>query len=180
MTPSTFVSLGVTLIYCSCLAAQEAPAILRFEQVNSHLYRGGQPTGQSFKALAKLGVKTVVDLREREHQYSGEKREVESLGMQFESLPMTMHAPTDEQIAKVLELIENKSLWPVFLHCQGGRDRTSTVIACYRIAHDGWSNQKAYQEAEQKGISKLDVGLRNYILHYRPNNKDSGQRAPVK
>ena len=172
--------IGVSLIFCCWLAAQQAPAILKFEQVNEHLYRGGQPAGDSFQALAKLGVKTVIDLREAEHQYDAERRKVESLGMQFVSVPMTMHAPTDDQVSKVLGLIENKSMWPVFIHCQGGRDRTSTVIACYRIAHDGWSNRKAFEEAERKGISKLDVGLRRYILQYRaPAGKD-GAPLPVK
>lgn len=172
--------IAVSLIFCCWLIAQEAPAILKFEQVNEHLYRGGQPTGESFRALAKLGVKTVIDLREAEHQYDAEKRKVESLGMQFVSVPMTMHAPTDEQVSKVLGLIENKSMWPVFIHCQGGRDRTSTVIACYRIAHDGWSNRKAFEEAEGKGISKMDVGLRHYILKYRPPGNKDAAPLPVK
>jgi tyrosine-protein phosphatase SIW14 len=170
--------LCTALLICSWLSAQDASTIVRFEQVNDHLYRGGQPTTDLFKALKKLGVKTVIDLRDHEHQYSAEKPEVESIGMQFISVPLTMHAPTDDEIAKILGLIENKSLWPVFLHCQGGRDRTSTVIACYRISHDGWSNQKAFEEAEQKGISKFDLGLRRYILRY--GIPSAAQPLPVK
>lgn len=153
--------------YAGPIFAQDATTIVRFEQVNDHLYRGGQPSADLFQSLKKLGIKTVIDLRDGKHQYSAEKLLVESIGMQFISVPLTMHAPTDDEIAKILGLIETKSLWPVFLHCQGGRDRTSTVIACYRISHDGWSNQKAYVEAEQKGISKFDVGLRRYILRYQ-------------
>jgi protein tyrosine phosphatase (PTP) superfamily phosphohydrolase (DUF442 family) len=159
-------------------ADPESPPILKFQQVNDHLYRGAQPVGDAFKALAKIGVKTVIDLRDGPHQYAAEKKTVESLGMKFESVPMSMHAPTDDQIAKVLAMIDDKSAWPVFLHCQGGRDRTSTVIACYRVAHDGWSNQKAYEEAEKEGISKLDVGLRHYILHYQPGKPSTP--LPVK
>jgi hypothetical protein len=26
----------------------------------------------------------------------------------------------------------------VFVDCHAGKDRTGVVIACYRIAHDGW------------------------------------------
>jgi len=151
----------------SVLFAQDASTIVRFEQVNDHLYRGGQPSTELFQSLKKLGIKTVIDLRDRKHQYTAEKQLVESMGMQFVSVPLTMHAPTDDEIAKILNLIETKSLWPVFLHCQGGRDRTSTVIACYRVSHDGWTNQKAFEEAVGKGISKFDIGLRRYILRYQ-------------
>jgi tyrosine-protein phosphatase SIW14 len=172
------LSFCTTLLIRSLLSAQDASTIVRFEQVNDHLYRGGQPASDLFQALKKLGIKTVIDLRDSEHQYSAEKQEVESIGMRFISVPLTMHAPTDDEIAKILDLLENKSLWPVFLHCQGGRDRTSAVIACYRISHDGWSNQKAFAEAEQKGISKFDVGLRRYILRYR--NPNAAQPLPVK
>jgi hypothetical protein len=41
----------------------EAPGVPNFHQVNAHLYRGGQPNDAGWSSLAKLGVKTVVDLR---------------------------------------------------------------------------------------------------------------------
>jgi protein tyrosine/serine phosphatase len=122
-----------------------------------------------------MGIRTIVDLRDRAQQSRQEKHKVESLGMRFEAVPMTMHAPTDEQIARVLGLFNASERWPVFVHCQGGRDRTSTVIACYRISHDGWDNQKAYNEARQHGISVMDIGLRRYILRYKnPSRQPSG------
>src|SRR5258708_29195991 len=141
--------------------------IHRFERINEHLYRGGQPAEAGFQALAKIGIHTIVDLREKTQKALWEKRIVESLGMRFVAVPMSMHAPTDEQIARVLALFNATEDGPVFVHCQGGRDRTGAVIACYRIAHDGWSNLKAFEEAKQHGISMFDVGLRNYILNYR-------------
>lgn len=149
------------------LVAAQPPGIERFEQINDHLYRGGQPAEAGFKALAKLGIRTIVDLRDKAEQSRLEKLTVESLGMRFVAVPMTMHAPTDDQIARALDLLNASEGWPVFVHCQGGRDRTSTVIACYRIAHDGWNNQKAFEEAKQHGISMFDIGLRRYILRYQ-------------
>jgi tyrosine-protein phosphatase SIW14 len=158
---------AVLLILPLCPIAAEPTGIRKFEQINQHLYRGGQPDEAGFKALAKLGIRTIVDLRDIAKQSNWEKRMVESLGMRFVAVPMSLHAPADDQIAHVLDPFNASEDWPVFVHCQGGRDRTSAVIACYRIAHDGWNNQKAYEEAKQHGLSKFDIGLRHYILRYK-------------
>jgi len=157
----------ITVILLVWLAAAQPPGIQKFEQINEHLYRGAQPREAGFQALAKMGIHTILDLRDRASQSRWEKQIVESFGMRFVAVPMDLHAPTDGEMAHVLGLLDASEGWPVFVHCQGGRDRTSAVIACYRIAHDGWDNQKAYNEARQHGISTFDVGLRHYILTYK-------------
>jgi len=157
----------ITSILALWLAVAPPPGIQKFEQINEHLYRGAQPAEEGFKALAKMGVRTVLDLRYRSAQSHWEKGVVESLGMRFVGVPMSMHAPTDGEMAHILSLLNASEGWPVFVHCEGGRDRTGTVIACYRIAHDGWDNQKAYNEARQHGLNTLDIGLRRYILNYK-------------
>jgi tyrosine-protein phosphatase SIW14 len=60
-----------------------------FHQVNAHLYRGGQPTDAGFERLAKRGVKTVVDLRGPGNRSVAEKATVESLGTNYQSLPIS-------------------------------------------------------------------------------------------
>jgi protein tyrosine/serine phosphatase len=52
---------------------------------------------------------------------------------------------------------------PVFIHCIHGCDRTGTMIACYRIAHDQWSNKAALAEAKRYGLSSLERGMMKYI-----------------
>ena len=47
----------------------EVPGIPNFHQVNDHVFRGGQPAAEAWPSLAKLGVKTVIDLR-REDEHS--------------------------------------------------------------------------------------------------------------
>jgi tyrosine-protein phosphatase SIW14 len=149
------------------LVAAAPPGIQKFEQLNPHVYRGGQPTQAGFQALAKMGVRTVLDLRDRAAQTRRERQMVESLGMRFVTIPMSMGEPTDGEMAHIIDQLNASDAWPLFVHCQGGRDRTSAVIACYRIQHDGWTNQQAYNEALRHGISSLDIGLRRYILRYK-------------
>jgi len=157
------------LVLAVWLPAAELPEIKNMHAVNDHIYRGAQPTGEGFKALAKMGIKTVIDLRDKPAQADEEKRLVESLGMKYISVPMNMHSPTGDQIAKVLGVLNSNGSGPVFVHCLGGKDRTGVAIACYRIAHDGWDNQKALAEARVHGLGAFDVGLRHYVQRFHPS-----------
>ncbi|HEX4595965.1 MAG TPA: tyrosine-protein phosphatase [Bryobacteraceae bacterium] len=163
----TKFAIGALMIPFALAAAQRADVIgvPNFHQVNERIFRGAQPTPEGFQALAKMGVKTVVDLRREPAQFQGEQRIVEGLGMKFLSVPMTLHAPTDGQISRVLQEL-NSTTGPVFVHCQGGRDRTGTVIACYRKTHDGWDSEKALSEASLDGMRR-DVRMRKYIRKFQ-------------
>jgi tyrosine-protein phosphatase SIW14 len=141
----------------------EVPGVPNFHQVDEHIYRGGQPHPDGFASLAKLGIKTVIDLRGN----SPEGNQVQRAGMQYVRLPWSdFKAPSDEQIAAVLALLNKSSGWPVFVHCRRGADRTGTAIACYRITHDHWSNEQALAEAKTFGLSSFEIGMQRYILRF--------------
>ena len=138
-----------------------------FRQVNERIYRGAQPDDQAWPALAKLGVKTVIDLRrEVEHSVASEKRLVEAAGMKYVNFPMNgFDTPTPEQMSKVLALMEGPD--PVFVHCKQGRDRTGTVIATWRMAREQWPNEKALIEARECGLHWYENGMRRFIGAYK-------------
>src|SRR5690349_19440259 len=139
---SYFSILGLAVLSPGMWAAGiQASGVPNFQQVNARIFRGGQPSPEGFQSLAKLGVKTVIELRREnedgEHSTSSEKQAVEAAGMRYVHVPMKgIVAPTDAQVAKVLALFNSPE--PVFVHCKKGMDRTGTVVACYRISHDGW------------------------------------------
>ena len=54
------------------LAGSSVQGINNFYQVDEHVYRGAQPTTEGFEYLAKIGVKTVLDLRENGERSTGE------------------------------------------------------------------------------------------------------------
>jgi protein tyrosine/serine phosphatase len=154
-------ALGLATLQAGSLP--DVPGVPNFHQVDEHIYRGAQPRSEGFASLAKIGIRTVIDLRGE----SWEENAVRDAGMHYVRLPWgEFRAPTDAQIETVLALLNDSSGWPVFVHCRRGADRTGTAIACYRIAHDHWSNQDALAEAKAFGMRSLEIGMQHYILHF--------------
>jgi tyrosine-protein phosphatase SIW14 len=150
-------------------AASELAGVGNFQKVDEHVYRGAQPTEQGFLNLAKLGIATVVDLREAGDRVKAEERVVTAAGMHYVSVPMKgMETPSGESVAKVLSLLEDQATGPVFVHCQRGADRTGGVIACYRVEHDHWQNDRAVSEARSLGMSWYQRAIQHYVLNFKP------------
>jgi tyrosine-protein phosphatase SIW14 len=169
--PMRYRYLSVFLLPIAVHPAWASDATVRgipnFHQVNDHVYRGGQPSDEAWAGLAQLGVKTVIDLRlEDEHPTKLEAQAVQAAGMRYINIPMHgVVAPSDEQVASLLALLDSDS--PVFIHCKRGADRTGAVIACYRMAHDRWDNQRALKEAKSYGMSWLQFGIKNYVMNFQ-------------
>jgi protein tyrosine/serine phosphatase len=147
---------------------QQQPAgVPNFHQVSQNVYRGAQPRKEGFQSLASLGVKTIIDLRGGEDRSHNEEKIVEAAGMRYIAIPLSgFEAPSAQQVSKLLGLLNDSSAGPVFVHCRRGADRTGTIIACYRISHDHWDNQKALAEAASDGMSRLEVKMKHYVENY--------------
>lgn len=159
------------------VAAQPAaPAVSRFQQVDDKLYRGAQPDAEGFRQLRDLGVRIVINLRsERDALKTDERRLVESLGMRYISLPVKdgnfftrSRIIPEDTIGKFFAALDAAE-GPVFVHCQRGADRTGALAALYRIARNGWDNQRAYAEARALGMRSWYSGLKRQILGFRPS-----------
>jgi len=146
--------------------------------VNDHYYRGAQPTSADYPDLAALGVKTVIDLT-REGR-ADEKGLVEAAGMKFMRIPLTTtEAPTGADVAQFLLLVTDPANQPVYVHCQGGRHRTGTMTAIYRMTQDGWTPARAYEEMKQYRFEGFPghPELKKFVLGYRPSTEPVG--APL-
>ena len=130
-------------------AAATRPAgvpIDNFAEVVPGMYRGAQPDADGFRDLKARGVRTIVNLRG-----SHDDRSVAGpIGLEVVDIPMsakpTIDTPTDDEIRLFLATVLDPAKRPVFVHCAGGRDRTGTMCALYRIEVDGWTAEKAHAE----------------------------------
>jgi protein tyrosine/serine phosphatase len=167
-----FVTIAITAFCYAgiCLAGNfEAPGVPNFHQLNDQVYRGAQPTDEGFVSLAKLGIKTVIDLRGTDgHSPRAEQQAVEANGMHYVSFPMHgMATPSDEEVAKILATLQDATAGPVFVHCMRGADRTGAVMAVYRMVHDQWTNAQALKEAKDFGMSGFQRAIQHYITRFQ-------------
>jgi tyrosine-protein phosphatase SIW14 len=159
-------------------AGSSAPGIENFHQVDSHVYRGAQPTEEGFKYLAKVGVKTIIDLREADGRSRKEAEMVTAAGMKYFNIPMTgLTPPTPAEITRILDILENDVTGAVFVHCKRGADRTGAVIASYRIDHDGWDNARALGEAKARGMSFFQLPRQDYIRTFQARKMEAKAAA---
>jgi tyrosine-protein phosphatase SIW14 len=150
-------------------AGSSAPGIKNFHQVDEHVYRGAQPTDEGLQYLAKIGVKTVIDLREADEHAQAEQSVVTGAGMKYVNVPMTgLTPPTESEITKILGILEDDSAGAVFVHCKAGADRTGAVIGAYRIDHDHWDNARALSEAKSDGMSFFQFPRQSFIRAFQP------------
>lgn len=138
-----------------------------FHRINENLYRGGQPTAEGIKQLADLGIKTIINFRDARENVLREKEHAQNHGLRFINLHLSnWFASKDEEIHAIIEVIKNPEHYPVFIHCKRGADRTGTVVAVYRMLHEGWTDKEANREAKQHGIGWWQVWMKDYIKDY--------------
>jgi tyrosine-protein phosphatase SIW14 len=176
-----FLSVAVMLLLVAASASSQEPqkeVLPNFHKVNEQLYRGAQPLKGGMKELAALGIKTVINLRGEDERTRAEEAEAREAGLRYFSVPLPgLGRPSHEQVNRVLAIINDSQNWPVFVHCHHGEDRTGTIIAVYRISHDGWSAEEARAEAKRYGMSRFQFKMKDYINDYARDHKPGVQRA---
>jgi protein tyrosine/serine phosphatase len=151
-------------------ARQTAPVgIDNFGRVSATYYRGAQPEGRDYADLAELGVRTVINLTSHDAM-ADEPGLVEAAGMKYVTLPMTTRvAPTPEQLATFLRIVNDPEHQPVFVHCVGGKHRTGVMTAVYRMTEEGWTSDQAFKEMKKHkfGADFLHPEFKRFVYGFR-------------
>jgi tyrosine-protein phosphatase SIW14 len=140
-TPPTQHSMG---------SRKDYVGLMNFAEVSPKLFRGGQPGADGLKALKKMGIDIIVDMRGSKSSH--EQRAVKELGMEYVAIPWHCPFPADPIFARFLKLIQDNPKKKIFVHCRLGDDRTGMAIAAYRMADEGWSAEEALKEMRAFGF----------------------------
>jgi tyrosine-protein phosphatase SIW14 len=155
-------------------------SIDNFGVVDGHIYRGEQPGGKDYAALASIGVKTIIDLRG--DAVGNARRDAQANGLKYINIGIDGHGtPSDAQAAEFLKDVDDPANGVVYVHCAGGRHRTGSMIAVYRMAHDGWTLDKAYAEmlAYDFYTSGGHEGFKKYVDGYYNRMTTDPSSVPV-
>lgn len=174
------IGIGALLLLMASMSTAssvpEKEVLPNFHQVNKNLYRGAQPGNGGIRKLKELGVKTIINLRGADEGTQAEEEEARAAHLNYFNVPMDgLGRPSDEKVEKILSLINDAKNWPVFVHCNHGKDRTGTIIACYRISHDGWKLDEAMKEAKSYGMSWVQFKMKDYIKDYARKRGQASQ-----
>jgi tyrosine-protein phosphatase SIW14 len=153
-----------------------------FGRVNARYYRGGQPEARDYQDLARLGIKTIINLTSDDAQRD-EQASTEHAGMRYFQIPMTTHqVPTAAEVVEFLKIVNDPANQPVFVHCVGGRHRTGVMTAVYRMTGDGWTADRAFKEMKDYkfGADFLHSEFKDYVYAYRADASKKSQVTSLK
>ena len=142
-------------------APLDRPGLPNLHRVTEALYRGAQPTGEGFRQLRNMGIRTVVNLRDM-HDDAG----VTDEPMVLKRIRFTTWWERQDQVVEFLRIVTDSNNSPVFVHCLHGSDRTGMMLAAYRIVVQGWSKDEAIREMTEGGYG-FHAGWANLIRFIR-------------
>jgi protein tyrosine/serine phosphatase len=77
-------------------------------------------------------------------------------------LPSVFEKPDAANIQQAVDVLSKGG--GVLVHCTHGQDRTGLVVGVYRVKHDGWSKDKAWDEMVHHDFHQELVGLVEFWL----------------
>ncbi len=104
-------------------------------RLGERAWRSAQPTPHQIRALARRGLRTIVNLRGERvcGSYWLEQATCERKGIKLVNFSVKSRAaPTREEVRAAVELF-NSIEYPALLHCKSGADRAGlmSVLFCY-------------------------------------------------
>lgn len=149
-----FVVLIAGFLLALSSYADEAAPLRNFGVVvENGIYRGAQPDEAEIERLKAMGVRTVLKLNT--HDLDEERAVCERLGIRLIHVPTkaeTIAARSScETVARALEAMTNRDNWPIYVHCQHGRDRTGYLVGLYRLNVEHWTWRDVDRELEHYG-----------------------------
>jgi protein tyrosine phosphatase (PTP) superfamily phosphohydrolase (DUF442 family) len=136
---------------------------------------GAQPTGDAYAKAAASGFRSVLSLRAANERIdlARERAKVESAKMRYFNIPVISSAPRFEQADEFLRLTREKANHPMLINCASA-NRVGAFMMILRVVDQGWSEEKALDEAIKIGLSS--DGLKKFATDYIANQKSRRQQ----
>jgi tyrosine-protein phosphatase SIW14 len=127
-------------------------------KVDDSLYRCEQPGRKGFVLLDNIGIKTVVNLRQRKT----DNRKIKKTDLILVNVPMNAWTISYKDIVAGMRAIKDAKK-PIIVHCKHGADRTGCIVAIYRIVTCGWTREEAIKEFRYGGFHYHEKSFPNIL-----------------
>jgi len=167
----TLVALAVAIPAFAQVTKQERAGIVNFSRVDAVVACGGATETSALDGLAKDGFKSVINLRlatEANANIDLNAAHAKSLGLNYIHIPYNAAQPDNKVVDQFLAAIANKANQPAYVHC-GSASRVGSVWLVKRVIQDGWTIEKATEEA--KAIGLRSEALEKFALAYIAEHK---------
>lgn len=149
------ITLCLAITVAQAESAGENASPQGFNAPRDNMLTGGQPSQAELQTLKDAGVKKVVNLRGKEEALPfDEKAEVEALGLEYVSLPISGAVDVNSVNAhKLHEILQGDE--KLFLHCSTG-NRAGALLAIVAHEIEGKSVDEALQFGREAGLGSLE------------------------
>ena len=131
---------------------------------------GGQPSEQAFAKVAASGFHSVLSLRAAGEgiDLTKERALVEKAGLRYFNIPVLSTTPRTEQADEFIKLVKEKFNHPMLINCASA-NRVGAFMMIYRVVEQGWSEEKALDEALKIGLrgDELKKFAQSYIAQHK-------------
>jgi len=163
---TTLLILTLAVSAAAQVTKQERPGIVNFSKVDAVVACGGATETSALDGLAKDGFKSVINLRlasEANANIELNAAHARSLGLNYIHVPFNAAQPEPKVLDQFLAAIANKANQPAYVHC-GSANRVGAVWLVKRVVQDGWTIEKATEEAKLIGLRSEP--LEKFALSY--------------
>jgi uncharacterized protein (TIGR01244 family) len=157
--------LTASVAFAQQVTKKEIPGISTFAQEETTIACGGATKPEAIREIAKMGFKSVINLRLASEQGAMVEEEgaaVKAAGMNYVHLPFDPQNPDAHLIDNFIAAVTAPANQPAYVHCAAG-GRAASLWMVKRVLADGWDEQRALTEANALGLNDR---FRPFALNY--------------
>jgi protein tyrosine/serine phosphatase len=141
---------------------------LNRHRLGERAWRSAQPTPHQIRALARQGLRTIVNLRGERvcGSYWLEKATCERKGIKLVNFNIKSRAaPTREEVRAAVELFDRIE-YPALLHCKSGADRAGLMSVLYCFLKEGRPLEEAKRQLSLRygHFRQAHTGILDYFF----------------
>jgi uncharacterized protein (TIGR01244 family) len=162
--------IAVILLSAALAAQTTPPGTANYTRVDATVACAGATTVDAIPALKAEGFKAIVNLRQATEpgaDIDRSKAVAQDAGLKYIHIPFSGSDPSTGAVDEFLRAMKDPSNSPVFIHCASA-NRAGMMWMIKRVMIDGWSVEKASEEAERAGLknARLKAFAHDYLKQH--------------